>query len=149
MTRRVLHLDDDPTITRLVHEGLVRYDFETLPIHDPELLIPTLVDQGIRVVLLDIDLGTDKNGLDWLVDLKRMDGGIQVVMLTGLVTNHSVLAAMRCGAADCLFKPVDSLSDVAKALEGAFAFADHWRFRLHELNRRLQRSGEPAALAGR
>ena len=133
--RRILHVDDDPQITNLVAAYLHDYGFETSSVHDPCQVIQQLPRYQERVVILDIDMPR-LNGLELLTQIKAFDGGIQVVMLTGLVTMTTVLQSLRLGAEACFFKPVDAIEPLVDALSDCFRKLDRWWGTLDELTRR-------------
>ncbi len=95
----------------------------------------TLLDSSIRVCSLDIEMPRI-NGIDLLRDIKQYDGGIQVVMLTGLVTLSTVLDSMRFGAEGCLFKPVSDFEPLCEVLQAAFNKNERWWRALHDLKQR-------------
>ena len=133
--RRVLHVDDDPQMTLLIAEYLKDYGYETTALHDPCEVIQQLPRLQARVVLLDIDMPRI-NGLELLKEIKTFDGGIQVVMLTGLVTMTTVLQSLRLGAEACFFKPVDQIEPLVDALADCFRKIDRWWVTLDDLSHR-------------
>lgn len=58
------------------------------------------------LVLLDIKLG-DKNGLDFLRDLKLKDESIEVIMMTAYAKISDVVSAVKDGAFNYVSKPLD------------------------------------------
>ena len=137
--RHVLHVDDDPQVCRIVHRQLSLRGFEVTSIHDPKQVIDVLLKNECRVVICDIDMpGID--GLELLRQIKQHDGGVQVIMLTGLVTMTSVLRSLRLGAEACLFKPLTDVKPLEIALEDAFRKLNRWWDTLEELSSR--RRGE-------
>jgi DNA-binding NtrC family response regulator len=133
--RTVLHVDDDLQITRAVTAKLKPRNIDVISLHDPMQVLPMLVGRDIRVVLLDIDM-PGINGLDLLRKIKAHDGGIQVIMLTGLVSMSSVLDSMRGGAEACIFKPITDFQPLFEALNAAFTKHDRWWACLEELHDR-------------
>jgi CheY-like chemotaxis protein len=133
--RRILHVDDDPEVTGLVAEYLKDRGYESVAVHDPRQVIARLPCYQERVVLLDIDM-PHITGLELLPQIKKFDGGIQVVMLTGLVTMTSVLQSLRLGAEACLFKPITDIEPLFDALEACRRKLDRWWNTLDELSRR-------------
>jgi DNA-binding NtrC family response regulator len=81
------------------------------------------------------------DGLQLLADIKRHDGGIQVVMLTGLVTLSSALRSFRLGAEACLFKPIDDFGPLVESIHRTFRKIDGWWWTLEQLSGR--RHAEP------
>jgi CheY-like chemotaxis protein len=133
--KHILHVDDDPIMTALVAETLREEGYRVTSLNDPTLACATLVRGQQRVVLLDIDM-PEIDGLQLLRQIKTFDGGIQVVMLTGLVTMSVALRTMQDGAEACLFKPVTDFGPLLDALADCFRKSERWWNTLDELSRR-------------
>ena len=133
--RTVLHVDDDPQICRVVAKRLERHGYNVTSINDPAEVLQELVRDQWRVILLDIDL-PNIYGLDLLRDIKAFDNGIQVIMLTGMVSLSTVLQSLRLGAEACLFKPLDSVEPLVEVLDDTFRKVDRWWSTLDELSQR-------------
>jgi DNA-binding response OmpR family regulator len=56
------------------------------------------------VVFLDIRL-PDKNGIEVLKEIKKINKNMPVIMITGYKEAEKVIEAFRYGALDCLLKP--------------------------------------------
>jgi DNA-binding NtrC family response regulator len=133
--RMVLHVDDDAVVRHIVQEHLARAGFEVIGLADPTQAIDALVESHCRVVILDVCMPA-VSGLDLLAQIKQFDGGIQVVMLTGLVSIDTVLESMRRGAEACLFKPLQDAGELISVLEAASQKADRWWDSLADLHKR-------------
>jgi DNA-binding NtrC family response regulator len=133
--RTILHVDDDPAVRHLVERRLAAAGYQVMGLDDPEQAIAALVDNDCRVVILDVDMPAT-SGLELLTRIKQFDEGIQVIMLTGLVSIDTVLESMRRGAEACLFKPLLDLADLISVLQAAFQKLDRWWLALADLNRR-------------
>ncbi len=133
--RIILHVDDDEAVLRIVSAKLTACDYEVVSLNDPTKAITTLTETGARLVLLDIDM-PQINGLDLLDEIKRNDGGIQAIMLTGLVSMGTVLQSMRVGAEACVFKPISNYEPLLVSLEAAFDKIDRWWNSLNDLKQR-------------
>jgi DNA-binding NtrC family response regulator len=134
VNRTILHVDDDPQFTRLVSHVLQRKGYDVVSLNDPQQVLGELIRHGYRIVLLDIDMpGID--GIDLLRRIKEYDGGVQVIMLTGLVTLSNAMAAFRRGAEACFFKPLEDYAPLVQAIDATFHKIDHWWKALHELTR--------------
>ncbi len=123
--REILHVDDDPQFTRLVAARLKSYGIQTCQLNDARECLDRVIYDGYRLVLLDIDM-PHVDGLKLLDDIKQHDSGIQVVMLTGLVTMTSALRSFRLGAEACLFKPMEDFAPLVEAIHRAFRKIDGW-----------------------
>ena len=68
--------------------------------------IREFANQNIQAVLLDLMVGED-SGIDILVDLKRADPRVPVIMITGYATVDTAVQALKLGASDYVKKPLD------------------------------------------
>ncbi|UUO05974.1 response regulator [Blastopirellula sp. J2-11] len=124
--QRILHIDDDPTITRMMQARLAQHGYAVDELHDPTCWRGALVNGGYRVVILDIEM-PQLSGLEVLQQIKQFDIGVAVIMLTGQLKMNLVFEALGYGAEYCLFKPADELRPILEALEASFYRIDHWR----------------------
>lgn len=139
---RVLHVDDDEDLLRFVRHNL-RHQYDIVSLRDPSRCIDELLVTGCRIVVLDIDM-PGYNGLDLLREIKRVDGGVQVIMATGMVSMDTVLESMRLGAEACVFKPISDVASLQKAIGCAVDKLERWRETVREL---VDRKVEHAAKA--
>ncbi len=123
--RTILHVDDDPQITRLIAERLKGLGYEVTSLNDPRRALEELNRSHQRLVLLDIDM-PHVNGLELLRQIQAHYGGTQVIMLTGMVTMQTVLQSFRWGAEFCVFKPITDLKPLLKVIERTFWKIDRW-----------------------
>jgi CheY-like chemotaxis protein len=133
--RNILHADDDPVFTALVAELLKDHGYDVTSVNDPSEVLPRLLRAQQRVVLLDIDMPRI-DGIELLKQIKAFDGGIQVILLTGLVTMTSMLQGLRWGAEACFFKPMIDIAPLAEALSDCFRKSDRWWTSLDALSQR-------------
>ena len=101
---RVLVVDDDPLLRKLVTEQLARSDFAASSAGNGRECLDTLRDADYDVVLLDIMM-PDMSGLDALREIRKLDDPPEVVMLTADTSLATGIEAMRHGAYDYLTKP--------------------------------------------
>ncbi len=133
--KAILHIDDDPQVTRFVGARLKAHGYRVTSLNDPRIALRELMQNQWRVVLLDIDM-PGVNGLDLLREIKAYDGGIQVLMLTGVTSMNSLLQSFRFGAEACLFKPLNDYQPLFDALDDTFRKIDRWWDALEELSQR-------------
>jgi len=131
-SRNLLHIDDDPDMLRLVAAKLRTRGFQVHSLDDPRQAQRALLSRDCRVVLLDVDMPTI-NGLELLRLIKEHDGGIQVILLTGLVSMNTVLESMRLGAEACLFKPIHDFDELYEVLDATYAKVGRWWRTLQDL----------------
>jgi DNA-binding NtrC family response regulator len=101
---RLLVVDDDPLLRKLVTEQLARSDFDASSAGSGRECLDTLRDADYDVVLLDIMM-PDMSGLDALREIRKLDDPPEVVMLTADTSLSTGIEAMRHGAYDYLTKP--------------------------------------------
>jgi DNA-binding NtrC family response regulator len=133
--RSILHVDDDPQITRIVASQFDKHGYQVTQLHNPLDALDMIVRSQHRVVLIDIDM-PGLNGLELLRQIKAFDGGIQAIMLTGVVSMSTVLESLRFGAEACFFKPLNDYQPLVDAVEATFVKIDRWWTALEELTRR-------------
>ncbi len=133
--RKILHVDDDDSILRFTSVALKKHGYDVKTVNDPLKALDVLISTGCRVVVLDIEMPT-MTGMELLRRIKQYDGGIQVIMLTGLVTQNTVLESMRWGAEACVFKPINDLEPLVTGVEAAFQKVDRWWDSLRDLKKR-------------
>lgn len=139
--RRLVHVDDDPLFLELVAQVLGDAGWEVVSTEDPALTIEMLNASGARLLITDLKM-PGQSGLELLRAVKEFDGGIPVVVLTGLVTQASVLESLRFGAEACFFKPVEDFAPLIGALEMCHARTLRWWATLNELTQRRRAAQE-------
>jgi DNA-binding NtrC family response regulator len=136
--RTILHIDDDPAVLRLVKGRLEQQGYEVISCSDPTEAEDLLLATNVRICLLDISM-PQVDGIELLKQIKRYDSGVQVIMLTGLVSMNSVLDSLRNGAEALCFKPILNFEPLLELLDDSFRKTDRWRQTLEELRiRRTQ-----------
>ncbi|MBI3830885.1 MAG: sigma-54-dependent Fis family transcriptional regulator [Planctomycetes bacterium] len=68
----------------------------------------------VRLVLSDVRLGRERSGIELLQDVKQLDAGLPVLLMTGYATVQDAVQAMKLGAADYVTKPFERAELVAK-----------------------------------
>ncbi|RCS41203.1 response regulator [Bremerella cremea] len=135
--RLVLHVDDDENFLKLTKHRLANEGYTVDSLSRPEHALKYLLNSNCRVCILDIDMPR-LNGLELLQEIKSYDGGIQVIMVTGLVSQMTVLESLRGGAEACFFKPMPNFGPLLEALGATFVKVDRWWHCLHDLKNRRQ-----------
>lgn len=132
MTRRILVVDDEQPI----RESLARHfrisGMETETACDGVDAIEKLSKIPYRVVVSDI-LMPRMDGIELLRKIRDEWPMTRVIMITGYVTLENALACLRLGADTCVFKPIQDMEELHRAVESAFAWHDRWERKLLEL----------------
>ena len=117
MKGRVFILDDEELIITMLGRALRKEGFETQLQTSSKDIIKKIEAWQPDLVLLDINLDEDRNGLDILNEIKKEKNDTQVVMLTGDDSADSAIRAMKIGAADYLTKPFN-VDEVIMVIKG-------------------------------
>jgi two-component sensor histidine kinase/CheY-like chemotaxis protein len=130
---RLLYIDDDRGLSRLVQKELGRHGYEVTLAPDGDAGLELLVDGVFDILALDHYM-PGRDGLDVLPDILDRPAPPPVVYVTGAQEGRIAVAALRAGAADYVIKDVseDFTALLRSALEDAL------------LRRRLQRENEEA-----
>jgi two-component system response regulator AtoC len=101
---RVLVVDDDSLLRKLIADQLARAEFDAVPAASGNEALEVLREADYDVVLLDIMM-PDISGLDALREIRKFEDPPEVVMLTADTSLATGVEAMRHGAYDYLTKP--------------------------------------------
>jgi UDP-3-O-[3-hydroxymyristoyl] N-acetylglucosamine deacetylase len=126
MAHQVLIVDDQPGILATLTTILEDEGYQTLTTGSGEEALELYRRERPDVVFLDIWL-PDRDGLETLEAIRRVDSDAAVVMISGHGTTSTAVRAMKMGALDYIEKPL-SYERVIGAVESA-------------LDHRVERSG--------
>lgn len=103
---RVLFVEDDDALRLTQSLYLQREGFEVVAARDRSQAREELARQTYNVVVTDLRLGKE-NGIDVLKDVRDLQPGTEVLVVTGYGSVDSAVAVMKEGAYDYLTKPVE------------------------------------------
>ena len=102
---RILYIDDDPELARLVQRALGRRGYAVENVASGEAGLARLAEGGVDAIALDhfLSVGT---GLDFLKSLREIPTRPPVVYVTAVADANVAVAALKAGAADYVAKTV-------------------------------------------
>jgi two-component system KDP operon response regulator KdpE len=103
---KILIVDDEPQIRRLIHAALTRADYATVEAQNAREAMDLLRRERPDVCLLDLGL-PDRDGLELVPLIKQQSEATLIVVSARDVTDQKV-AALDLGADDYLTKPFDT-----------------------------------------
>lgn len=117
MMKRILIVDDDPTMREAMHETLSAAGYETVQCVDGESAERVVKTEDIALVISDIRMP----GIDGLELLRRTKASTEAppfIVISGHATVPEAVEAMKCGAYDLLVKPF-SYRELTSLVEAA------------------------------
>jgi putative two-component system response regulator len=131
---RIVIVDDEPGVRRLLRAHLSCLPYETLEARDAAEAMAFLAEAPRpALVLSDIEM-PGLSGVELLKRIKELDSNIQVVMVTGQQDLETVRHCLREGAYDYLVKPFDPddlLNTVERSLERARLIRQNEEYQLN------------------
>ncbi|MFQ5708126.1 MAG: response regulator [bacterium] len=105
-TKKILVIDDEPSICRLLVKFLRQEGYEAASAKDAQEALAYLSTEKPDVIFLDIKLpGID--GIDILKMIKKQEKGISVVMISGHASENTARDSLILGAFEYINKPID------------------------------------------
>jgi len=137
---KVLIVDDEPMVRRLLREVLSGGEFEIVEAADVESAERAAALSSPEVALVDKNL-PDGSGLDLIRSLKNSHPGLQAILITAYPSMESAIEATRVGAFDYLVKPFEQLHGLPLKVTNAAEKA-----RLHRLEAQMRHAQKMEAL---
>lgn len=103
----LLLADDELMVRRLLGDALTRAGYQVVLASSGAEAIERLRQPGIDLLLIDFRIG-DMDGVQVMELARQLWPQLPIVMLTAHGSLASAIAALRCGAADYLLKPVNA-----------------------------------------
>ena len=103
----VLVVDDEREHADVLAEALEKVCSGTIAVYTGADALEIIKNRDIEVVVTDLNLGGDINGLDVLNQAKEYNPATEVILITAYATIDTCKEAIRCGAYDYLVKPVE------------------------------------------
>lgn len=125
---RVLYVEDEPFLARIVKESLESRDFEVNLVTTGSEAIPAFEVFKPQVCVLDVML-PHKDGFSIANDIKEKSPGIPIIFLTAKVQTEDLLKGFASGGNDYLRKPfsmeelivrIHNLLNITSNLQGTF-----------------------------
>ena len=103
---RIMIVDDDPQIRRVLRTALVAQDYEVVDARNGEEALERLRDEKLDLIILDVNM-PGMNGLEACRTI-RSTSEISIIMLTVRDTESDKVEALDVGADDYMTKPFGS-----------------------------------------
>jgi len=118
MNKRILLVEDEPTLSLLLRERLEKEGYSVLPCDDGEQGLSEALRGSADLVVLDIRL-PKRNGFEVCRELRRHGLSLPVLMLTARSDVKDRIKGLKIGADDYLGKPFD-VNELLARIEALF-----------------------------
>jgi DNA-binding NtrC family response regulator len=136
--KSVLIVDDEEGLRHGLENLFTREGFTVFTAGSYERAVDAAARYPVDMAIVDIRLKGDRSGIDLLLELKRLEPDLVVLVITGYGSVDTAVASLKGGAADYFLKPIDNmklLESVRRNLE-LRALATENRFLKDELGQR-------------
>lgn len=123
MNKRILLIEDEPTLSLLLQERLEKEGYSVSTCHDGEQGLTHALREPFDLILLDIKL-PGRNGFDICRDLRRHALNLPILMLTARSDVKDRIKGLKIGADDYLGKPFD-VNELLARIEVLFRRANN------------------------
>lgn len=103
--KRILVVDDEPSIQRILRRNLTMSGYEVLIAADGNQAVEMVQLHQPDLVLLDLCLPGDLNGLDVCVRVRQLSPQLPIIVLSAVAEERQKVEALDLGADDYLTKP--------------------------------------------
>ena len=136
----LLIVDDEEAICQFLKSFFeLDANYEVSVATDPVEALEIIKSRIVHIVLSDIMMpGID--GVELLEEIKKLDGLVQVIMMTAYSTVERVIKCIRNGATDYIMKPFDDIEEVKTIVDDTARKIKRWK----EL---VVKSGELSSIA--
>jgi DNA-binding NtrC family response regulator len=113
---KILIVDDDDSILSLMSDYLLQEGYSVKTTNNPLEALKVVEDGSAKIILTDIKM-PEMNGIDLLEKVKKINGLVQVIIMTGYGSLENTVRCLEQGANDYLLKPFKNLTEVKNVLD--------------------------------
>lgn len=140
MKIRILIVDDEPDVTNSLRRFFLFEGYEVDVTNNPYEALKMVHEKNYLIVISDIAM-PGMTGIELLERIKKYNGMIQVIMMTGYVTMYNILNCLRLGADECFLKPIADMGQLQRAVEDAINKLKRWKGILHDISKGTTNGG--------
>jgi nitrogen regulation protein NR(I) len=114
---KIMVVDDEEAVCWAFEQFLKEEGHETIIASNAQEAIEKLKSEMPDLVIMDIRMPGQMDGLDALLEMKQIDPDAYVIIMTAYGTMQTAIKAMQSGAYDYILKPFDDLDQVKLVIE--------------------------------
>lgn len=104
---KILVVDDDPVTLLLIKKKIINADYEVETATNGEEAVDLIAESYYDVVLTDLMMPGDIDGIGVLKATKRLHPQTEVILITAYASVDNAVEAMQKGASDYIQKPIN------------------------------------------
>ncbi|HGJ67237.1 TPA: sigma-54-dependent Fis family transcriptional regulator, partial [bacterium] len=116
---KIMVVDDEKSVCWAFEQFLNDESHESIIASNAQEAIEKLKSEKPDLVIMDIRMPGNMDGLSALEEMKKIDPSIFVIMMTAFGTMQTAIKAMQAGAFDYILKPFDDLDQVKLIIDRA------------------------------
>lgn len=132
MAKKLLIVDDEVEIREMLSRHFEFLGYNTSTAGNGQEAMDYLDENKVDIVITDIMMPV-MDGVTLLKTIRKEFPMIQVIMITGYVSLDIALSCMRAQANTCVFKPLEDLTELERAVEKANNTIETWKQKFKEL----------------
>jgi len=140
MSQRVLVIEDEPTLARLLSYNLTQEGYDTTVIDHGAEGLQTALQRSFDLIILDIML-PGMNGFEILSRLRQSGNRTPVIVLTARNAEEEVVQGLRRGADDYITKPF-GVAELLARVSAVLRRTNHDESKLPESTEKVITAGE-------
>ena len=133
MKARLLVVDDEVEIREMLSRHFRFDDYEVHTATNGARAIEVMRREKIDVVISDIMM-PEMDGITLLRLLRDEYPMVHTILITGYVHQGNLLAGIRHGAFNCIFKPLHDMTELEQSVSAAVLATNRWYRKLCELH---------------
>ncbi len=106
MKLKILIVDDDPSLRKMLEAVLTGEGYEVIEADDGNKAVSEVKNQFFDLILMDVRMA-GMSGIEALKQIKKLSPGIPVIIMTAYASVDTAREALKSGAHDYLTKPLD------------------------------------------
>jgi len=144
----ILIVDDERDHAEGIAESLERLCAKTIAVYSGKDALEILRNQIVDIIITDLNLGGDIDGLAILEESKKQYSQTEVILITAYATIDTCKEAIKLGAYDYLVKPID-ISQLRTLVEQACRKVSHSHLRARESDKSGKKDFEFTGVRGK
>jgi CheY-like chemotaxis protein len=120
MKPNILILDDEADLAEGLSEYLASQGYSVSFEVNPLRALERIQEEHFLILVTDLRM-PEMDGLDVVRKVKKDNGFVQIIVVTGHVSKATILNAFRLGVNNCFMKPLSDLGVLKKEIDVAVA----------------------------